>query len=140
LLPLTEHWDIIVASRLDKHYGPARRFVSWCYNAIPPVLFGVRTLDAGAVKLARREALQCCTPISRSPFAEAERLVRAARAGYRITAYPVRTYERRSGRARGASPRLVAQALTDVARVWWSLWRDQRPLRRRRPPPGRTPA
>lgn len=123
MLPLTGEWDVIVASRRDKHYGPVRRFVSWGFNAIPPVLFGVRTLDAGAVKLARREALQRFAPVSRSPFAEAERLIRADRAGYRITEYPVQTFNRRTGRAHGVSARLVAEALGDVVRVWWALRR-----------------
>jgi len=121
MLPLTKTWDIIIASRVDKHYGPMRRVVSWGFNTVPRLLFGVQTFDAGAVKLAKREAIQRFAPVSKSPFSEAERLIRAARAGYRITQYPVPTFERRTGRARGANPRLVASALADVWRVWWSL-------------------
>jgi glycosyltransferase involved in cell wall biosynthesis len=121
LLPLTNEFDIVIAMRNDKHYGLVRRMVSWVFNLVPVVLFGVRTYDAGAVKLVRREIIERFALVSRSPFSEAERLIRAARAGYRIAAYPVHVAERRTGRARGVSLRALRQALTDVMRVWWLL-------------------
>jgi glycosyltransferase involved in cell wall biosynthesis len=124
MLPLAGEWDIIVATRKEKHYGLLRRFVSWGFNAVPRILFGTRTFDAGAVKLIRREILQRFALVSRSPFSEAERLIRAARAGYRITEYPVEIRGRQSGRARGADLRLVAQAILDIPRVWYSLRRE----------------
>jgi len=121
LLPVTTRFDIVIATRDDKHYGLLRRLVSWVFNLIPVILFGVKTYDAGAVKLVRREIIERFTLVSRSPFSEAERLIRAARAGYRIAAYPVHVAERRTGRARGVSLPTLAHALTDVMRVWWHL-------------------
>jgi glycosyltransferase involved in cell wall biosynthesis len=121
LLPLTSEFDIVIATRNDKHYGLGRRLVSGVFNLIPVVLFGVRTYDAGAVKLVRREIIERFALVSRSPFSEAERLIRAARAGYRIAAYPVHVAERRTGRERGVSLRALTQALADVIRVWWLL-------------------
>ena len=117
MLPLTSAWDIIIASRKDKHYSATRSFVSWGFNLAPSILFGVRTYDAGAVKLVRREIIERFTLVSQSPFTEAERLIRAARAGYRITEYPVTIAARRSGRAQGVSFRSVAEAVKDVIRV-----------------------
>ena len=121
MLPLTDRWDVIIASRLDKRYGVSRAFVSWGYNAVSRILFGVRTFDAGAVKLMRREIIERFPVVSRSPFNEAERLIRAAYAGYRITARPVSIRSRHSGRARGADIPVVCQAIADVWRVWWDL-------------------
>lgn len=121
MLPLTRHFDIVIASRKDKHYGLARRFVSWVFNIVPTVLFGVRTYDAGAVKLVSREIIERFVLVSRSPFSEAERLIRAARAGYRIATYPVEVSERRAGQAGGVSFRAVTEAVKDVLRVWWAL-------------------
>lgn len=121
LLPLAGEWDVIIASRKDKHYGFVREIVSSVFNAVPVILFGVRTVDAGAVKLVRREIIERLPVISRSPFSEAERLIRASRAGYRITYYPVSIAARGSGKARGVSLRAVSEALKDVARVWLSL-------------------
>lgn len=121
LMPLAENWDIVIASRKVKHYGVIRAVVSWAFNAIPLLLFGVRTVDAGAVKLMRREIIERFPVVSRSPFSEAERLIRASRAGYRITYYPVTIAARETGKAKGVSLGAVLEASKDVARVWWSL-------------------
>jgi glycosyltransferase involved in cell wall biosynthesis len=121
MLPLTAAFDIVIAARKNKHYGTIRRFVSWAFNVLPTVLFGVKTYDAGAVKLVRREIIERFELVSRSPFSEAERLIRAARAGYRIGSYPVTVGDRQAGLARGASPGAVAESIKDVFRVWWDL-------------------
>jgi glycosyltransferase involved in cell wall biosynthesis len=121
LLPLTSSWDIVIASRRKKQYGLSRSFVSWTFNILPRLLFRVRTYDAGAVKLVRREVIARFPLVSRSPFSEAERLIRASRAGYRITEHPVDTNPRSAGKARGVSFRQVSLAVGDVFRVWRSL-------------------
>jgi len=116
--------DIVIASRTNKHYGFVRRFVSSAFNCVPPLLFGVRTYDAGAVKLVRREIIDRFEIVSKSPFNEAERLIKAARAGYRIVNHPVDTSPRRGGKAGGARWTLVREAVADVWRVWRSLRRS----------------
>ena len=126
LLPLTASADVVIASRRDKHYPPVRRAVSWAFNALPGLLFGVRVYDAGAVKLMRRDIITRCALVSRSPFSEAERLIRAARLGYRIVEHPVETRPRRGGQGRGASWRVVRDATVDLVRVWISIRREPR--------------
>ncbi len=121
MLPLTADWDVIVASRIETHYGSIRRFISWGFNQIPPIVFGVRTSDAGAVKLMRREIIERFSLVSKSPFCEAERLIRAARAGYRITQFPVEVSARRTGTMKGVNFGAVIGSLMDIPRVWWSL-------------------
>jgi glycosyltransferase involved in cell wall biosynthesis len=121
MLPLIGEWDIVVASRRDKHYGPVRAIVSWANNWIPKVFFGVRTFDAGSVKLMRREIIEGLPILSKSTFSEAERLIRAARSGYRITEVPVDTAPRRTGVAHGVSFGAVMAACVDALRVWRAL-------------------
>lgn len=121
MLPLTGSFDIVIAARKNKHYGANRQLISWAFNALPTLLFGVKTYDAGAVKLVRREIIERFELVSRSPFSEAERLIRASRAGYRIGCHTVTVSDRQTGRARGASPSAVVEAFKDVVRVWWDL-------------------
>lgn len=121
MLSLTTDWDVIIASRKDNHYGAMRRLISWGFNRVPSILFGVRTFDAGAVKLIRREIIQRFPVVSRSPFSEAERLIRASRAGYRITQFPVEVSVRQTGVAHGVKFGVVMRSLMDIPRVWWSL-------------------
>ncbi len=129
MLPLMSEFDIVIASRKDKHYGVSRSFTSWVFNAIPPLLFGVKTYDAGAVKLVRREVIERFSLVSRSPFTEAERLIRAERAGCRIASHPVNVSARGSGKARGAKMSSVIEAGKDVLRVWLALRRETRAAR-----------
>ena len=136
LLPLAGEWDIIVASRRQKFYGPLRAFVSYVFNLLPRMLFGVRTYDAGATKLIRRDVLFLDRVISDSPFLAAEVMIRAARAGHRITAVPVDINPRRTGRSHGISMASLRGAIRDVVRVWWALrTSDEHP--RERLPAGR---
>jgi glycosyltransferase involved in cell wall biosynthesis len=121
MLPLTRDWDVVIAARRQKPYTPLRHVISWVFNAIPAVVFGVRTIDAGAVKLQRREIIERFPLVSRSPFTEVERIVRASRAGYRYTCFPVEVRARRSGRETGADWKNVCAGVLDVARVWWDL-------------------
>ena len=120
-MPLTKEWDVIIASRKRKHYNMFRQFVSWGFNAVPSVLFGVRTIDAGAIKLMRREIIERFDLVSRSPFSEAERLIRATRAGYRITEYPVDVSLRTTGQPRGVGIASILSAVSDIFRVWCAI-------------------
>jgi glycosyltransferase involved in cell wall biosynthesis len=119
MLPMTADYDIVVACRRDKHYGWFRALVSSVYNWLPRLLFGVSTYDAGAVKLMRRSLIDSVRPVSRSPFAEAERLIRASRMGYRIGNLPVETSPRLTGKSNSIKLMVLFQAVADVGRVWW---------------------
>jgi glycosyltransferase involved in cell wall biosynthesis len=121
MLDLSEDFDIVIASRKEKHYSPFRKFVSWMFNAIPEYLFKVRTYDAGAAKLMKKEIIERFPVISRSPFAEAERIIRAVRAGYKVAEYPVETLPRSHGKARGVSLSLVLQSARDALKLWVHL-------------------
>jgi glycosyltransferase involved in cell wall biosynthesis len=112
---------IVVGRRKEKHYSPWRSFVSAMYNLLPRVLFGVRTYDAGSIKLIPRILMEEVTPRSAGVFREGERLILAARAGYKIVALDVDCAPRTAGKAGGARFALVAGAVRDLIRCWWRL-------------------
>lgn len=115
-----EQYDLVVGKRRRKRYGLRRQLISAAFNLLPRLLFGVATYDAGSVKLFRREVLDIPL-VSRGPFREAERIIRARRRGFRVGAVEVEHLDRRGGKAGGARWRLVVEALHDLARVWWDL-------------------
>ena len=120
MMALRDRYDIIVGQRRQKQYTAWRALVSWTFNFASLVLFGIRTYDAGSIKLYRKEVLQI--PLeSRSPFREAERLIRARRKGYRIGMIPVEHRLRAGGKATGARCGLVLQSIVDLARCWWDI-------------------
>lgn len=81
--------DIVVAKRITKEYSLKRKFVSWAYNFLSKVLFRVETYDAGCAKLVKASIYKNLKVRSTSVFAEAERLIRASRGGYKIESVPV---------------------------------------------------
>ncbi|MGH9856237.1 MAG: glycosyltransferase family 2 protein, partial [Acidobacteriota bacterium] len=120
LLPLAEQYDIIVALRREKHYGPGRQFVSWLFNVLPPIIFATPTYDAGSVKLVRREVYDIPI-ISSGVFGEAERIIRAQRRGFRIGVKEIEHFPRRSGKASGAKLSLIIEAALDMLRCWFDI-------------------
>lgn len=122
LLPLLARCDIVVGQRRDKYYSLWRQTVSGLFNLLPPLLFGTPTYDAGTVKLWPRALVQSQRWVSRSPFREAERLIRAARAGYRVLQGPIPHYPRCAGESHGAKASLVLTAAVDVVRTWVDIF------------------
>ncbi len=121
---LIEHFgeaDIVIAARIHKNYGILRSIVSNIFNLIPLMLFGIRTDDAGAVKLVRNSVIRDTRIISRSPFSEAERIIRAVRAGYRLKSIPTVTRQRDAGVSHGVRFKVLVAAAKDVLRVWWDI-------------------
>jgi len=81
--------DIVVGVRKKKIYTPWRMVVSFFYNTLTQVIFGVTTMDAGSIKAFRREVVRKVPIISNGVFDEAERLIRAKRMGYSVSYIPI---------------------------------------------------
>ena len=109
--------DLVVAVRTNRKqvYGPWRLLVSTGFNLLPRILFGINTEDAGGVKLGRREVFRF-NLISRSPFGEAERIIRARREGLRVIYYPIEFTPRLAGKMSGAKLSYIVGSLRDCFR------------------------
>lgn len=121
LVPLAEAIeggaDLVVGRRENKRdvYSPYRRVLSMSFERLVRLL-GSPVGDPGSIKLGRACVLRI--PVaSRGVFAEGERLIRAARAGWRVEERPVPFKSRSSGKALGAKAPLVARALVDATRT-----------------------
>ncbi|HZW29654.1 MAG TPA: glycosyltransferase family 2 protein [Isosphaeraceae bacterium] len=122
MLPLTERHDIVVGRRRKKYYNWQRTVISGMFNILPAILFGTRTYDAGGCKVYPRKIIrELDRLISRGPFREAERLIRAAARGYTIGVTTVEFFPRRAGVARGAKLGLVGLSILDLVRCWWDI-------------------
>jgi glycosyltransferase involved in cell wall biosynthesis len=110
--------DLVVGVRQNRNaiYSLRRRFVSYAFNLLPKMLFGLGTRDAGSVKLGVRDVFTCDV-ISRSPFADAERIIRAHKRGYLIEFVPIDFLPRTHGKAKGATLRNVVASLRDCFRL-----------------------
>jgi len=109
--------DLVVGVRNNRRevYTLARRVISYCFNRLPRLLFGVSVQDAGSCKLGVREIF-LFDLVSKSPFFEAERIIRAVREGYRVDFIPIRFATRLSGKASGGSWKNIRDSVRDMLR------------------------
>jgi glycosyltransferase involved in cell wall biosynthesis len=117
-VPLLERYDIVVCRRTYKDYTPYRHLVSFLFRWLPRVMFGVDVIDPGGVKVMRREIYSRVPVISKGVFVEAERLIGAVKAGYRLTAVDMIQMPRQGGESRGAKISTVVTAGADLVRCW----------------------
>lgn len=122
---IKKHYDIAVGVRTQKRYTWWRSTVSSLYNRLTKIIFGVATLDAGSIKAFRRDVLQHITVYSHGVFDEAERLIRAAKAGYRIGFIPVH-HVSASKKRRGIRVTHVVEAIFDSLRVFARMYQEKK--------------
>jgi glycosyltransferase involved in cell wall biosynthesis len=108
---------LVVGVRTNRRevYTVPRRIVSYFFNHLPRLLFGVAVQDAGSVKLGSRAIFQWDL-ISKSPFFEAERIIKAARSGYKVAFVPIRFVTRSGGKASGSSWKNIRTSVRDMFR------------------------
>lgn len=124
MLELAEDFDVVVGSRyvaggrLDSHWSPLRRFVSWGGNVYARLITGLRVHDTTAgFKCFRRSALEQI-PLddvrSQGYNFQIEMAMRCQRAGLRIAEFPIFFRERDAGTSK-MTPGIALEAL-------WRLW------------------
>lgn len=120
-LEATRRADVVVGIRSDRSdYTPMRRIYSWANIRLIQLLFGMRERQFNYISMYRVSVLrQVGVTCWRSAFFFAEILIKARALGYRLTEVEIRYVPRASGRATGASPRLIAATGREMVRFWW---------------------
>lgn len=126
---------VVTGVRRPRRDPLPRVLASHGFNLLVRLLFGLKVRDVDSVVLYRREVLQeefrardLCLPV--------EILLKAHRRGFPYTEVVVEHHPRRTGRAWGANPRVVARTLGDLLRAWWDpqRWGLHAALGERMPP------
>jgi glycosyltransferase involved in cell wall biosynthesis len=115
-------FDIVAGFRASRRDPWGRHVLAWGWGELVNALFGlgVRDIDC-AFKLFRREVIDAIPIASLGAFINTEMLVRARAAGFRIRQVPVTHRPRRAGHPTGASPRVIARALLELATLYREL-------------------
>jgi glycosyltransferase involved in cell wall biosynthesis len=122
LWALREGMDLVVGYRLDRKDPPFRLFTARVWNLMIRALFGlrgVRDVDC-AFKLFRRGFFDIVAIRSSGFLVDAELLVKAQRAGLKITETGVHHRPRVHGRST-VRVRHVLQALAGLGKLWWEI-------------------
>lgn len=115
-IPLTANADMVIGNRQGRAEGPKREIMSWVYNRLIRVLFGLNVRDVNfAFKLFRRSILERISLQSEGSFIDAELLIETHKAGFRIAELPLRYFERTAGVSTLASGSVVVKILHEMA-------------------------
>lgn len=106
--------DIVVGVRNKAIYSPYRRLISFFYNFLPYVFFGIKIYDAGSIKIIKKTVYNSIVPKSKSVFFEAELLLKAIKKGYKVLFCPISFKKRYSSKDFGARFSLVTSSLRDL--------------------------
>jgi glycosyltransferase involved in cell wall biosynthesis len=126
-VPLTDEADLVIGYRINRCEGLKREVMSWCYNRLIRVLFGLKVRDVNfAFKLMRQEVLRQVHLASEGSFIDAELLLEARRAGFKIAEIGLNYYPRTAGTSTLASAAVVRKLEREMNRYGWTV-----PARRR---------
>jgi dolichol-phosphate mannosyltransferase len=116
-LPIIDSYDLVVGFRIYRYDPPLRLFLSWGYNRLIRLLFGIRLHDIDcSFKLFRREIFDSMQLTSEDFFVDTEIMLKAKRLGYRINEVGVRHYPRTAGRTT-VRPSDIPRTLLTLMRI-----------------------
>ena len=124
--------DIVTAYRHDRtSEGLLRTVYSAVYNVLIKILFGVRVRDINfAFKLIKSLLLDSVTLESKGSFIDAELIIKASRAGFRISQFGIDYFARAEGQSRLSGIGDILQILRECFHTRLSLWTKDRTDRR----------
>jgi len=115
LVPLLDRADFVGGWREERNDAAMRSVVSFVFNTLLRVLYGLRVRDADcALKIMRTDFLRSIDIESRSALMNAELYIKAQRAGLRVAQRPVPHHPRQMGVRSGARPRAILRAIKEL--------------------------
>ncbi len=115
LLTFIDDYDAVIGYRIQRQDTWTRKLNAWGWKTLIGVLLDVYVRDIDcAFKLLRTEFLHQHALQTRGAMINAELLYTLKHAGYTYREVGVRHLPRRSGRATGANPRVIARAFREL--------------------------
>lgn len=117
-LPYMDRVGVVAGYRKIRRDPWRRRFTARVWNVVVRALFyvPVRDIDC-AFKMFRRSVFEDIDIESVGAMVNTELMVKLGRSGHGVAEVAVTHYPRTSGKARGASPRVVLMALRELRRM-----------------------
>jgi len=125
VLEIGDDADVVLASKraegADDQRGTVRRFATWTFNQVLRFVLASGVSDTHGMKAIRREVIDRVVPevISTQDLFDTELVVRAERAGYRITEVPAVVEEQRA--TKSSLAKRIPRTLKGVWRIRKSM-------------------
>lgn len=105
-------------------YSAFRKFLSGVNRMINGVFLGIHLRDVNWVKIYKRNDLSKLNLRLRSSLVESEICAKLLKRGNEVIEAPSVYHQRKSGKARGASLKIVLKALVETGKLAWAVWAD----------------
>jgi len=115
-LPMIENADVVTAvSKVHKGENLKRKIISFGYNSLLKILFGMNLRDINSgYKIFRKSILEGVELMSKSPFVDAEIFVKVLRKGGRVKEYPIIFRARKQGVSKVARISVILATFRDM--------------------------
>ncbi len=120
-LHLLDQFDILSPYAAKKAVTFPRKIQSFVYNFCLNNLFPLKLRDVNcSMKIYKREVIKTVSINSQSAFIDAEVLLKAKRAGFKIHQFPITHFPRKKGVATGSHPSVIWETIKEM--VKFRLW------------------
>lgn len=109
--------DFVIGERNKQTYNNYRKFLSFFYNFLPLLLFGVNTKDAGSIKIFKKDLIRKIPINSSSVFFEAELIIKAVLNNYKVVFAQIHFYKKDRKSGTGGKLKLVFASIGDLIKL-----------------------
>lgn len=113
--------DIVIGVRNNKHYSIYRSCISFLYNFLPLMFFGVQTKDAGSIKIFKKKIFNAYTFVSHSVFCEAEFIIRTVMDNKLVVFTPIHFKKRIKKSGLGGRLNIAFSSFIDLLKLRFFL-------------------
>ncbi|HEY9755610.1 MAG TPA: glycosyltransferase family 2 protein [Oculatellaceae cyanobacterium] len=109
--------DFIIGHRVNRSDPPRRKLQSNFYNAMLRIFYGNKHKDVNSIKLFKKEILNHIKLLSTTAFVDAELVIRADKAGFKIIEIPIEHLPRLSQGASGGKFSVIWDTFSDLVKM-----------------------
>ncbi|MCL5785025.1 MAG: glycosyltransferase family 2 protein [Patescibacteria group bacterium] len=123
-LEKTDQADVIYGYKIKRSDNHFRTLAAkgWALSLF--LFFGLRIKDVDTgFKMVNKKVLEKIPPLQSTigGMINAELVIKAKKAGFKITQVPVHHYPRLAGAPTGVKPQVILQSYIDLFKLWWKL-------------------
>ncbi len=116
--------DMVIGYYLSRQVSKATIFTSKIWEIIVFILFGLRVTDIDCgFKLINKKVVETIPKLEaeRGAFISSEFLIKAKKAGFKITELGVHHYPRVEGKATGRNIKVIIKSFSDLFGLWYKI-------------------
>jgi len=122
LIKSAKNYDLVITYRYKKKYKTTRIIISWFYNKLLRILFGIRFRDISTgSRLINKKLIKKIKLNSNSPFLGAELAIKAEAQGFKVNEIGIHTYPRNFGSGSSVGFKNIILTIKDMLLLFYEI-------------------